>query len=98
MRPLCLPPVVLVIATAVAHASVVVPQPKPLAEVVGLANVIVVVKPSKGRSRVVSMPMRVGEPYPREQTPWIVTEVLRGDAKLTRRSTSTSTAGNSIWR
>lgn len=86
MRPLALALLAHLLLVAAAHASLVFPQPKPLPEVVALSEVIVVVTPAKGRSRVLSVPMRKGAPYPREQTPWIVTEVLRGDAKLVGRT------------
>lgn len=71
---------------AVVSASQVMPQWQTLAEVVTASPAIFVVKPSKARSRVIEMPMKKGEPFLRQQSPWVVEQVLRGDAQLVGRT------------
>lgn len=62
--------------------SLVMPQPRPLAEVVAQSDTIVVVDYSKAKSRAIKVPVRKGAPFVRQQSPWIVKEVVKGDAKL----------------
>ena len=65
------------------RASQVMPQAKPLAEVVAQADTIVVVELSKAKGRAIKVPMSGGgEPFVRNQSPYVVSQVLRGDSKL----------------
>lgn len=76
----------LVSVVAVASASQVMPQWRTLDEVVSASPAILVVTPSKARSRVIEMPMKKGAPFARQQSPWVVEQVLRGDEQLKGRT------------
>jgi len=67
----------------VIHASQVMPRPESLARVVARADTIVVVRVSKAKNRAIKVPLRGGgQPFVRQQNPWEVTRVLRGDSTL----------------